>query len=100
MELLLVLIFGWPAVLLALVLSAAGILRRKPKWLAVGSVIVIPFFAYLAATPRFRWIALASPLLLLGASIAVHRSRFGLAWALFVPFAGIVAWLAVVVLSE
>ena len=100
MELLPVLIFGWPALLLALALSVAGILRRRPAWLAVGSVIAIPFFSYLAATPRFRWIALAFPLLLLGASIAVHRGRFGLAWALFVPFAGIVAWLAVVVLSE
>ena len=95
-----VLIFGWPALLLALMLSIVGLLRRKSVWLAVGSAIVFPVFIYLAGTPRFRWIAPVVLLLLVGASIAVRRSHLWLAWSLFVPFAGFVGWLAVIVMSE
>ena len=56
------LVFGWPAILLAVVLSVMGILRRKPVWLAVAATVVIPFSFYLAGSPRFRWIGLAIPL--------------------------------------
>ena len=94
------LVFGWPAILLAVVLSVMGILRRKPVWLAVAATVVIPFSFYLAGSPRFRWIGLAIPLLLFGASIAVYRCRPALAWFLLVPFVGVVGWLAIVVLNE
>jgi len=99
-QLLAVLIFGWPAILLALSLSVAGILQKKPSFLVAGSVIAIPFFLYLAATPRFRWIALVFPLLLFGASIAVRRSHLWLAWSLFIPVAGFVGWMAAVLINE
>ncbi len=66
-------VFGWPAVLLALVLSAAGITRNKPVFLAAAVAIVIPFTLYLAANPGIGWIGLVIPILLIGAGVAVHH---------------------------
>ena len=93
-------LFGWPAILIALVLCVTGIVRAKPRWLVVAAVAIIPISLYLAATPRFRWFALVLPILPIGASVAVGRSHQWLAWTLFVPVAGFFAWLSVVVMSE
>jgi len=99
-QLLAILIFGWPAIVLALVLGVTGLLQKKHSFLIAGAVISIPFFLYLAATPRFKWFALVFPLLLFGASIAVRRSNSWLAWSLFIPVAGFVGWLATIVLKQ
>ena len=95
-----VVLFGWPAILIALVLCVTGIVRAKPKWVVVAAVVIIPISLYLAATPRFRWVALVFPMLLIGASIAVGRSHQWLAWTLFFPVAGFFRWLSVIVMSE
>ena len=95
-----VVLFGWPAILIALVLCVTGIVRAKPKWVVVAAVVIIPISLYLAATPRFRWVALVFPMLLIGASIAVGRSHQWLAWTLFFPVAGFFGWLSVIVMSE
>ena len=93
-------VFGWPVIISALVLSVAGIVRKKPIWLYVAAVIVIPFTFYLFGSPRIGWAALMIPLLLAGAGIAVRRGRFDLAWLLLAPFVGLIAWLAFVVINE
>ncbi len=93
-------VFGWPAIILALVLSVAGVIRKKPIWLYVAAVIVIPFTFYLFGSPRIGPAGLTIPLLLAGAGIAVRRGRYDLAWLLLAPFAGVIAWLAIIVLGE
>ena len=99
-QLLLILIFGWPAILLALALCVAGLLRKKPSFLVAGSVISIPFFLYLTATPLFMWFELVFPLLFFGASIAVRRSHLWLAWSLFIPVAGFIVWFGALVIKQ
>jgi hypothetical protein len=93
-------LLGWPAILTALVLCVAGIVRARAKWLVAAAVLITPISLYLAATPRLQWIALLIPLLLVGASIALHRSQQWLTWALFIPFVGVFGWLAVIVTSQ
>ena len=95
-----VLLFGWPAILSSLALSVTGIVRDKPKWLVAAAVLLIPISLYLAATPRFRWIALGFPILIIGASIAIRRSHVWLAWTLIAPVLGFFGWLAILVLNE
>jgi hypothetical protein len=94
------LLIGWPAILASLVMCVTGIVRAKPRWLVVAAVLITPISLYLAATPRFRWIAMVFPILLLGASIAVRRSLTWLAWSLFVLCAGFFGWLAIIVANE
>ena len=64
-------LFGWPAILAAFALSVAGVMRRRYKWLAIATILAVPFSFYLAGTPRFGWLGLTIPVLLGGASIAV-----------------------------
>ena len=93
-------LLGWPAILVSLVLSVVGIVRRSPAWLIISAIVVVPLAFYLFGTPRFWWAGLLCPVLLVGASIAIRRSRPGLAWSLFVPFVGFFGWLAVIVMSD
>ncbi len=36
-----VILFGWPAILVALALSVMGVVRRRPKWLVVAAIVVV-----------------------------------------------------------
>ena len=93
-------VFGWPAIILALILSVAGIVRKKPIWLYVATVITIPFTIYLFGSPRIGLAGLTIPLLLSGAGIAVRYRRADMAWVLLAPFVGFITWLAFVVVTE
>jgi hypothetical protein len=93
-------VFGWPAVIVTLLLSVAGIVRKKPALLVIATIVVIPISYYLMGSPRFGLVGLAIPLCLLGSSIAVHRRYMALAWLLLVPFAGVMGQLALMVLRQ
>jgi hypothetical protein len=93
-------VFGWPAVVLALALSATGIVRMKPVLLLIALILVAPISLYIAGSPRFWWLGISIPLFLAGASIAIHYRRNTLAWGLLVPVIGIFGGLAVLVAGE
>ncbi len=93
-------VFGWPAILLSIALSAVGIVRKRPKWLVVAAIVALPFSLYMAGSPAFRWFGLAVPFLLVGAGIASYYDKTRVAWALLAPFVGVSGWLAIVVMSE
>jgi len=93
-------LLGWPAVIVVLTLSVTGIIRKKPAWLMTAAIVVLPISLYLAATPRFRGIALVFPLLVFGAGIAVRHSKYQLAWLCLVPFVAVFAWLASLVINQ
>ena len=93
-------LLGWPAIIVVLALSVTGIIRKKPAWLMTAAIVVLPISLYLAATPRFRGIALVFPLLVFGAGIAVRHSKYQLAWLYLVPFVAFFAWLASLVINQ
>jgi hypothetical protein len=93
-------LFGWPAILVAIALPVVGIVRKKPAWLVAGAVIIFPISLYLAAMPRFRWFALIFPVMLYASSVAVRHSRYWLAWSLLIPVVAFFTWLAVAVLNQ
>ena len=93
-------VFGWPAILLSIALSAVGIVRKRPKWLVVAAIVALPFSLYLVGSPAFRWFGLAVPFLLVGAGIASYYGKTRVAWTLLAPFVGVSGWLAIVVMTE
>ncbi len=93
-------VFGWPAIVASIALSAMGIVRRRPKWLVVAAIVALPFSLYLAGTPAFGWLGLSIPLFLAGASVASRYNHPKVAWSLLVPYVGGIGWLAIVVMSE
>ncbi len=93
-------LFGWPAIMVALGLSVMGIVRRRARWLVVAAVVTLPFSLYLSGSPAFGWLGLSIPLLLPAASIATYHHHTKLAWFLLAPFVGVSGWLAIAVMSQ
>jgi hypothetical protein len=93
-------IFGWPAIITSLLVSIAGLVLRKPWLLVVGGVIVIPFAWYLSGYPAIRASAILLPVFQFISAWALRRERKILAWLLLVPLAITIVFLAIVVLSQ
>ncbi len=93
-------LFGWPAILIALGLAVSGIVRNKPRRPLIAIILVLPVSLYLAGSPRFGWLGISVPLLLSGASIAIYCHYNKVAWFLLVPFVGTFGWLAVLLMNE
>lgn len=93
-------VFGWPAILLAIVLSVLGIIKRRQALLIASAIVATPFSFYLGGSPRIAWMGLMIPVLLIGAGIAVRFQKVRMAWLLLVPVLAVVSWVAALVLSE
>ena len=94
------LVFGWPAISLAIVLSVLGITKRSPSVLVFAAVIATPFSLYLGGSPRIGWLGFMIPVLLLGASVAVRYRRAEIAWLSLVPIVAVVGWVATLVMGQ
>ena len=86
--------FGWPAVVVSMVLAIAGIVAKKPFLLVVSAVLTAPLSYYLSRAQS--WIAFAGPTILAGA-YTVKRGLFWVAWCLFSMFAGTAFGLVLIV---
>ncbi len=93
-------VFGWPAILLAMGLTVLGIIKRSPALIVVAAVIATPFSLYLGGSPRIGWFGFMIPVLLLGSSIAVRHRRLEIAWLLLAPIVLVVGWVASLVIGE
>ncbi len=94
-------VFGWPAVVVSLVLATAGIVLRKPFLLVVSAVLAAPFSFYLSGAQN--WIAFAGPAILmalLAGAYTVKRGLLWVAWCLLALFASLGLGLAVIVLQQ
>ena len=70
-------LFGWPTIILALVVTAVGLWKKWPALVAAGAVLCIPFAYYLNL--YFGWFAFALPLLQFGSAYAARKERASLA---------------------
>lgn len=84
-QVLVVLIFGLPAVFVSLVLSVAGVLKDKFWLVILGAVLFIPFSYYLNGSPGLRGFAILLPLFQMGCAAAVRENNKLWAWLLLLP---------------
>ena len=93
-------IFGWPAVLLAVAAFGAALLTPR-AWLGlIGASLAAPFCVFVSGYPLFHragQIALAANFL---AAYLLHRGRRDVAFTLLLPFLMIVTVLAVFALRD
>ncbi len=94
------LVFGWPAIVLAIVLSVVGITKKSAQVLVAAAIIAAPFSLYIGGTPRVGWLGFMIPVLLVGASVAVRYRRVEIAWLSLVPVVAVVGWVASFVLGQ
>ena len=93
-------LLGWPAIALALVLSAIGIIRSQYALLFVGAGLLLPASLYLTGSPRIGWLGLAVVFLVAGAGIAVKRRRAKTARVLYLPVVAALSHLAALVVTQ
>jgi hypothetical protein len=96
-DLLVQIIFGWPAIITSILLSIAGVWLKRPAFLVVAGIVCIPFTYYLSG---FRTPAVVLPLFQFGSAFAVSRQKNLIAWLLIIPIVIIALVLAYAVLTQ
>jgi len=69
-EFLLILLVGWPAIILTVILAGIGLLRNNYRFLVAAAILAFPFSWYLSGVPVIRSPVFLLPLLLLGSPYA------------------------------
>lgn len=84
-DILVQLVFGFPAGLISLLLSALSIWKKWTFWLVIAGILTIPFTFYLTAASGLPLYLMA--LFQFGAAYAVKKHKNSLAWGLLAPLA-------------
>lgn len=100
MDILVQIIFGWPAIIMSIVLAATGILKKWPWLVVAAGVFAIPFSFYFSGYPIFYFTPLLLPLCLFGAAWALRGKRKFLPWILLTPLVAFSSLLAILVISQ
>jgi hypothetical protein len=93
-------LLGWPAVFLALTLSAFGVFQRRPSFLFTAMLLILPISLYLAGAPRLPFVSLLAPMALLGAGLATQHGKASLAIAMALSVVLFFGLLLVLVLRQ
>ena len=97
-DLLVQIIFGWPATITSILLSIVGVWLKKPVLLVVAGIIAIPFTWYISG--GFRSPALILPLLQFGSAYAITRQKIMIALLLLGPMIILATMLAYFVATQ
>ena len=99
-DILVQIIFGWPFIITSLLVSLAGLISKRYKYLFIAAGLLFPFSLYLSGYPFVRGLSLALPLCLIGSAFAVRNQKMMIAWLLLLPPVLVSLWLAVIVLTQ
>ena len=83
---LLLLLVGWPAIIVTVILAVIGLLKRDYRFLVWGAVLAFPFSWYISGFPLIQTPAFLLPLLLFLSGFAMNRGREMIAWLLAIPY--------------
>ena len=86
LDFLLILLVGWPAIVITLILAITGLLRSDYRFLVAAAILAFPFAWYLSGFPAVRSPAFLLPLLLFGSGYLMYKQREMLAWFVAIPF--------------
>lgn len=86
-------LFGFPAVVLSLLVSVIGVLKEKVWLVLVGAILFIPFSYYLSGAPGSAGLPILLPGFQVGSAIAVRQKNKLWAWLLLVPSLLAILWI-------
>jgi len=84
----------------SIIFSFIALRLKKPLFLVISCLLIIPFSLYLAATPRFEWWGLLLPLFYLGAALSLRNNRMWLSALLISPSIILIGWLGYAVINQ
>lgn len=93
-------ILFWPFMLASIVFSFVALSKKKPLFLVISFLLIIPFSLYLAATPLFRWWGIILPFFYLGSALSLRKNIMWLSVLLIVPVIIMIGWLGYVVITQ
>jgi hypothetical protein len=94
------LIFGWPPLLLAIIVTLIGIYKSRPIMPTVSALISTPHAVYLGLTPLFGYFGFGLPIFHLLAGYALKKQKEKAAILLLLPFVLYTIWLLIVVTNQ
>ena len=97
-DILVQIIFGWPAIIASILLSMIGLMRKKPVFLVAAGIICMPFTYYVSNGLRNPAVIL--PLFQFGSASAISRQKNLIAWLCLAPLVMIATALAYAVLTQ
>jgi hypothetical protein len=97
-DILVVMIFGFPAAILSLLLSVIGVLTEKIWLVILAAVLFIPFSYYLSGSPNLAGLPILLPGFQVGSAVALRGKNKLWAWLLLVPVFFTVLWVGGMVL--
>jgi len=100
LDFILILLVGWPAIVVTVILAAIGLFRSNYRFLVAASILAFPFSWYLSGFPAIRSPAFLLPLLLFGSGYLMFRDHEMLAWLIAVPYFLAILLLFHVVLAQ
>ncbi len=84
-DILVMMIFGFPAVFLSLLVSVIGVLKQKFWMVIIGAILFAPFSYYLSGSPGLAGLPILLPGFQVGAAVAVREKNKLWAWLLLLP---------------
>lgn len=93
-------VFGWPFIILSLLLAVTGVIMKRPALLVAGALFFVPPAWYLSGYPAIRWLGMLLPVFILGAAYYVKQGKAVIAWALLSAPILASAWLAFLVMAQ
>ena len=97
---LLILLVGWPAIVVTIILAVIGLIRNDYRFLLGAAILAFPFSWYLSGFPRISSPVFLLPLFLFGSSFLMFRGREMLAWLIAVPYFLAILLLFYVILAQ
>ena len=100
-EILVQIIFGWPALIASLLVWLAGLVMNKFIVVMIAGIIILPFaIFYIGGYLGSGWLGLLFSLGHFASAFAVRKNKMLLAWLFLVPYTLFVGMLAFIVLTQ
>ncbi len=80
------LLFGWPAILVTVILAIIGLVRNNYRYLVAAAILAFPFAWFLSGFPIIRSPVFLLPLFLFSSAYLMYRGHEMFAWIMAVPF--------------
>jgi hypothetical protein len=85
-DFLVVVFFGWPAILATIILVIIGLFRSDYRFLVAAAILAFPFSWFLSGFPLVQSPAFLLPLLPFTSAYLMYRRQEMFAWVVAVPY--------------
>jgi hypothetical protein len=91
-------VFGWPAVVMSVLVGSAGVFNGRWPWTLAGAIAGAPFLLSLSLASPLGWVVTVPVALSYAAAVrATYLGRAAMAWLFFAPMPALAVYVAIVV---